>query len=99
MIDKDKWIPSIVKTIAIKNFGISDLVKKISKHKKYLLDNNYMIEKINKIYIKNIQDRLFQNYEKKFWNKKRVSILNDELKKDPEKRKMPNEIIKTLHSK
>ena len=58
-----------------------------------------MIEKINKRYIKNIQDRLFQNYEKKFWNKKRVSILNDELKKDPEKRKMPNEIIKTLYSK
>ena len=58
-----------------------------------------MIEKINKRYIKNIQDRLFQNYEKKFWNKKRVSILNDELKKDLEKRKMPNEIIKTLHSK
>ena len=99
MIDKNKWIPSIVKTIAIKDFGISDLVKKISKHKKYLLDNNYMIEKINKRYIKNIQDRLFQNYEKKFWNKKRVSILNDELKKDPEKRKMPNEIIKTLYSK
>ena len=43
MIDKNKWIPSIVKTIAIKDFGISDLVKKISKHKKYLLDNNYMM--------------------------------------------------------
>ena len=99
MIDKDKWIPSIVKTIAIKDFGISDLVKKISKHKKYLLDNNFMIEKINKRYIKNIQDRLFRNYEKNFWNKKRVSILNDELKKDPEKRKVPNEIIKTLNSK
>ena len=99
MIDKDKWIPPIVKTIAIKDFGISDLVKKISKHKKYLLDNNYMIEKINKRYIKNIQDRLFQNYEKKFWNKRRVSILNDELKKDLEERKMPNEIIKTLYSK
>ena len=99
MIDKNKWIPSIVKTIAIKDFGISDLVKKISKHKKYLLDNNYMIEKINKRYIKNIQDRLFQEHEKNFWNKKRISILDNELKKDPEKRKIPNEIIKILNSK
>ena len=99
MIDKDKWIPSIVKTIAIKDFGISDLVKKISKHKKYLLDSNYMIEKINKRYIKNIQDRLFQEYEIFFWNKKRISILDNELKKDPEKRKMPNEIIEILNSK
>ena len=99
MIDKNKWMPSIVKTIAIKNFGISDLAKKISKHREYLLDNNYMIEKINKRYIKNIQDRLFQNYEKKFWNKKRTNILNDELKKDPGKRKMPNEIIEIINSK
>ena len=99
MIDKDKWIPSIVKTVAIKNFGISDLAKKISKHKKYLLDNNYMIEKINKRYMKNIQDRLFQDYEKKFWNKKRTDIFNNELKKNPGKRKMPNEIIKILNSK
>ena len=67
--------------------------------KEYLLDNNYMIEKINKRYIKNIQDRLFQEYEKFFWNKKRISILDNELKKDPEKRKMPNEIIKILNSK
>ena len=99
MIDKNKWMPSIVKTIAIKNFGISDLAKKISKHREYLLNNNYMIEKINKRYIKNIQDRLFQEYEKKFWNKKRTNILNDELKKKPGKRKMPNEIIKILNLK
>jgi len=99
MIDKNKWMPSIVKTIAIKNFGISDLAKKISKHREYLLNNNYMIEKINKRYIKNIQDRLFQEYEKKFWNKKRTNILNDELKKKPGKRKMPNEIIEIMNSK
>ena len=34
---KDKWIPSIVKTIAIKDFGISDLVKKYQSIKNICL--------------------------------------------------------------
>ena len=98
MIDKNNWQPSIVKTIAIKDFGISDLMNEISKHKKYLINKNHLIDKKNQRYIKNIKNRLLENYEKYFWNEKRLKLLNKELSKIPEKRKMPNEIIKILQS-
>ena len=99
MIDKNEWKPAIVKTIAIKDFGISDLIDEISNHENYLIEKEHLIDKKNKRYIKNIKNKLIQNFENKFWNEQRIKILNKELSKMPSERKMPNDIIKILESK
>ena len=98
MINKNDWKPSIVKTIAIKDFGILDLINEISNHKQYLVSSNLLNDKRNKRYVENIKNRLFEIYEKKFWNRSRIKLVEAELSKKSNNRKIPSEIIKVLKS-
>ena len=98
LIDQDKYIPSIIKTIAIKNSGINKLINAIELHKQYLINNKLLIKKINDRYVRTIKDYLFHKYNEDFWNTKRKEILNINLSKNRDERKTPYEIIEELKS-
>ena len=42
LIDKNKWKPDIVKTIAITGKGLDELIKKLYEHKNYLNNTNIL---------------------------------------------------------
>jgi len=98
LIGKDKYIPSIVKTIAIKNSGINKLINAIESHKQYLINNKLLIKKINNRYMQTIKGYLFQQFNNDFWNAKRKEILKINLSKKIDERKSPYEIIEELKS-
>ena len=98
LIGQDKYIPSIIKTIAIKNSGINKLINAIELHKQYLINNKLLIKKINDRYVRTIKDYLFHKYNEDFWNTKRKEILNINLSKNRDERKTPYEIIEELKS-
>ena len=99
MLDKNDWKPPIVKTIAIKDFGIADLINEISNHENYLIEKDHLSDKKNRRYADNIKNRLIENFEKKFWNQQRIELLDKELSKIPSERKVLNDLIKILESK
>ena len=96
--DKDKWIPNIVKTIAINDVGINDLKDELSKHNDYLINSNKILKKYNERFIKKIKYKLINEFENSFWNKKRYEMLNEEIKKDANKRSSIDNIIKKIKS-
>ena len=92
------WIPSIIKTVATKGDGISALYDEIKKHREYLLNSEIIYKKYEQRYIKKIKDKLVQDFEENFWNKKRLEELGLEIKKKPNDRKSVQEIISKLKS-
>ena len=40
LADQDKWVPKIVKTVAINDVGIDNLKDELSTHNTYLLSSN-----------------------------------------------------------
>jgi LAO/AO transport system kinase len=82
LADKDKWIPKIVKTVAINDIGIDNLKDELAIHKEHLIQSNKGLEKYNDRLVKKIENRLISDFENSFWNKKRYEILNREIEKD-----------------
>ena len=96
--DKNKWVPNIVKTIAINDVGINDLKDELSKHNDYLINSNKILKKYNERFIKKIKHKLVNEFENSFWNKERYDILNEEIKKDVRNRPSIDSIIKKIKS-
>lgn len=77
--EKGAWIPSIVKTIAVENRGIDDVVKTIDKHHRFLLDTDSLFLK-RKDRIRNVVlDIVEENLHKNFWTDTRRSKLEENL--------------------
>jgi GTPase len=78
--DENSWLPTIVRTIASENNGVTELNDKIEKHKKYLNENNKLTIKRKeqlKIRIKNIVQEKINN---EIWNIQNENSLNLSLK-------------------
>ena len=98
LINKEEWIPKIIKTVAINDIGIDYLKDALSIHHEYLLKSNRGLEKYDDRFIRKIKDKLVTEFESSFWNKDRYSILNKEIKKDVKKRESINKIIDKIKS-
>ena len=92
----DDWYPKIVKTIAINNIGLDELIKEIHNHFQYLGESNQINVKIDKRYKRNIKRSLKYGFEEKFWTNKRIKYLEKEMQKNISTRKNIHEIIKLL---
>ncbi len=98
LADKDKWIPKIVKTVAINDIGIDSLKDELAIHRKHLIKSNKGLDKYNDRFIKKIKHRLISDFENSFWNKKRYEFLNSEIEKDINDRLDIDSIINKIKS-
>ena len=96
--DKDRWVPSIVKTVAINDVGIDSLKDELSSHNNYLINSNKSFKKYNKRLIKKIKYKLINEFESSFWNEDRYKVLNEEIEKDIKNRSSIDSIIKRIKS-
>ena len=100
LLDKDKknnWIPPIIKTVGTEDKGVDELVSTLSRHKEKSKSSgqNFLL-KSNKRYIKNVYDTLQNQLNARFWDESKKKILDDELKKNVQKRLSPLKLVKKI---
>tara|TARA_B100000941_G_scaffold181410_1_gene130183 strand:- start:33062 stop:33994 length:933 start_codon:yes stop_codon:yes gene_type:complete len=96
LVKNKKWIPEIIKTVAIENVGIDELYKNLENHKKYLLDSDGLDFKNNKRFIKKIKNEIVKNFEDSFWTSNRLNFMEDFFKKKKIQKISLSSIIKKL---
>jgi LAO/AO transport system kinase len=86
----------VLKTIAVKNTGIEELIEEIFNHKEHLQSTGFF-EKKRKEHLSNeIIDVVNFNLQKSFWDKTNSDILNKNLEKIYSKELDPYTFIKSL---
>ena len=96
LVKNKKWIPEIIKTVAIDNIGIDELYKNLEKHKKFLLDSDGFDFKNNKRFIKKIKNEIVKNFEDSFWTSNRLNFIEDFFRKKKIQKISLSSIIKKL---
>ena len=96
LVKNKKWIPEIIKTVAIENIGIDELYKNLEKHKKFLLDSDGFDFKNNKRFIKKIKNEIVKNFEDSFWTSNRLNFIEDFFRKKKIQKISLSSIIKKL---
>jgi len=91
------WSYPIIKTVAINDFGVDDLMKELNNHFIFLNNQNNIINnKINNRYTSQINKILNKKLIDLFWNDKNTEILNNELKKNIKDRSSPYSLVQKL---
>jgi LAO/AO transport system kinase len=86
----------VLKTIAVKNTGIEELIEEIFNHKEHLQSTGFF-EKKRKEHLSNeIIDVVNFNLQKTFWDKTNTDILNKNIEKIYSKELDPYTFIKSL---
>jgi len=96
LVKNKKWMPEIIKTVAIENIGIDELYKNLEKHKKFLLDSDGFDFKNNKRFIKKIKNEIVKNFEDSFWTSNRLNFIEDFFRKKKIQKISLSSIIKKL---
>ena len=87
----------ILKTIAIKDEGIDDLINELNNHFKFLnRRDSYKNYKIDKRYSSQINKILTNELLSLFWNKNKISNLNKELEKNTKDRISPYAFVQKI---
>ena len=98
MVSKEKWVPKIIKTVAINDIGTDDLYNAINNHYKYMKKTGEMNDKISHRYERKIRNYISSHLEKIFWTKSKNDILKLELNKQSNDRLNIYELFKLLKS-
>jgi len=78
--DENTWMPKVIKTSALKNEGIEDLMEVIHEHQEWLKSEN-RLEKRRKLRLKDrVKDIIADELDKNFWTKERYSYLDNKIK-------------------
>ena len=94
--DKKSWFPKVIKTSVYKNFGFNKLLKAIFERHTFLDISGEREKKIQKRYIKQVEDLVLRNLEGSFWDNNKRKIVEKELSINQNKRKSPLMLIKSL---
>lgn len=92
------WEISVVKTTAIKNSGIEELLSEILKHKTYLKDSGLFEKKRKENLYNEIVEMVNFKIQSTFWNNEKTAILNDKLEEMYSKQYDPYSFSKNITS-
>ena len=82
-LDQDYWKNPILKTIAIKDEGIDELINELNNHFNFLNSkDSFKNYKIDKRYSSQVEKILTNKLLNLFWKKNKISSLNKELEKN-----------------
>ena len=96
--DETTWIPQVVKTVALKSDGVSELVNNIQEHRDHIKRTGLWNQKMVDRYAKQVKEIILHRQEDAFWNKQKCNILDKELSLDHQKRKSPQKLAETLYT-
>lgn len=95
-MNKEKWTPKVIQTVASSNHGTEDLYSLINTHKNFIKKNGIYDRNIDIRYKLCISDLITEIYLDNFWNRNNISKLNRELKKEYNKRISPYDLAYRL---
>jgi len=94
--DKSEWIPKVVKTVAIRNNGVSQLIEDIQFHKDHIKSAGLYAKKMINRYANQVREIILNKQNEVFWNREKSKILDKELSLSHEKRKSPQDLAQKL---
>ena len=96
-LDQDYWKSPILKTIAIKDEGIDELINELNNHFNFLNSkDSFKNYKIDKRYSSQVEKILTNKLLNLFWKKNKISSLNKELEKKSKDRISPYAFVQKL---
>ena len=96
-LDQDYWKSPILKTIAIKDEGIDELINELNNHFNFLNSkDSFKNYKIDKRYSSQVEKILTNKLLNLFWKKNKISSLNKELEKKSKDRISPYALVQKL---
>ena len=96
-LDQDYWKNPILKTIAIKDEGIDELINELNNHFNFLNSkDSFKNYKIDKRYSSQVEKILTNKLLNLFWEKNKISSLNKELEKKSKDRISPYAFVQKL---
>ncbi|MBC8311100.1 MAG: methylmalonyl Co-A mutase-associated GTPase MeaB [Candidatus Marinimicrobia bacterium] len=95
--DETTWIPKVVKTVALKSDGVSELVENIQLHREHIKRTGLWNQKMVDRYAKQVKDIIFHKQNERFWTEKNSKTLDKELSMTHEERKSPQALAELLY--
>lgn len=77
--EENAWTPLIIKTSALKNEGIDDLMKAIHEHEDWLKSENRLSERRKHRLNERVKDIIADDLDKKFWTKDKLKFLYNKI--------------------
>ena len=90
------WNPKVLRAIASQGEGISEIAEMISKHRKFLEENNLLNQKRKERISKKIQSIVRQRFEKAFWDDSNRKALIENLESSNDLNMSPYKIADQL---
>ncbi|MCH8306137.1 MAG: methylmalonyl Co-A mutase-associated GTPase MeaB [Candidatus Marinimicrobia bacterium] len=90
------WTPKIVKTSAISNEGISELMEAIEEHSEWLSSEELIGSKRNIRLINRVKEIILEELNEQFWTDERRSLLDKFVSENGKKPDSPYKIIENL---
>lgn len=90
------WTPKIVKTSAINNEGISELMEAIEEHSEWLSSEELIGPKRNIRLINRVKEIIMEELNEQFWTDERRSLLEKFVSENGKKPDSPYKIIENL---
>lgn len=91
----DDMITSVIKTVAIKDEGIDELIDAITKHTKHITETGLWMKNLDNRYRLQVKEHIQTRFEKDFWAKN-LEKLNHETEKNREDRLAPYQLATEL---
>ena len=93
---ENTWMPKVIKTSALKNEGIEDLMKVIHEHEAWMKSENRLAKR-RKMRLKDrVKDIIADELDKNFWTKERYSFLNSKIDEDENGTFTPYKLVEDL---
>lgn len=90
------WLPKIVKTSAIRNEGIEELMEAIEEHSKWLSSEDEIGSKRNLRLINRVKEIIVEELNSEFWTDERMSLLENMISDNGNNLITPYKIVEDL---
>lgn len=94
--DEMNWLPKIIKTSAINNEGIVELMEAIGEHSDWLSSEDFIGSKRNIRLINRVKEIIQDELNNEFWTEERAALLENIVKENGAEANTPYKIIENL---
>jgi LAO/AO transport system kinase len=94
--NQDKWVPEVIKSIAIREEGISDIADGIDKHRQFLLTGKSLQQKRNERLLNRVRELTKDMIMSELWNEHRIIKLNNAISDVINGKKLPADLAQDI---
>jgi len=96
--EENAWIPKIIKTSALNNEGIDDLMNALNEHEKWMKSENRLFERRKSRLKDRVKDIIADKLNSDFWTEERISLLNSKIDKSENGTITPYSLVEELEN-